>query len=37
VTSKAAAIRYARALFDVALKEQADLARIEAVRNSKVD
>jgi len=29
VTSKAAAIRYARALFDVALKERADLAQIE--------
>lgn len=29
MTSKTAAIRYARALFDVALREQADLDRIE--------
>ncbi|MEO8258510.1 MAG: ATP synthase F1 subunit delta [Acidobacteriota bacterium] len=29
MTSKAAAIRYARALFDVALKEQADLDQID--------
>ena len=29
VTSKAAAIRYARALFDVATKEQADLQQVE--------
>jgi F-type H+-transporting ATPase subunit delta len=29
MTSKTAAIRYARALFDVALQEKADLARIE--------
>src|SRR5262245_30310371 len=29
MTSKAAAIRYARALFDVALKEHADLQQIE--------
>lgn len=30
VTQRTAATRYARALFDVALKEQADLARIES-------
>jgi F-type H+-transporting ATPase subunit delta len=30
VTHRTAATRYARALFDVALKEQADLARIES-------
>jgi len=29
VTNKTAAVRYARALFDVALKEQADLEQIE--------
>jgi F-type H+-transporting ATPase subunit delta len=29
MSAKTAALRYARALFDVALKEQADLARIE--------
>jgi F-type H+-transporting ATPase subunit delta len=29
VTSRTAAARYARALFDVALKEKADLARVE--------
>ena len=37
MTSKAAAIRYARALFDVALKEQADLAQIEAQLATFVD
>ena len=30
MTLRTAATRYARALFDVALKEQADLSRIEA-------
>ena len=29
MSTKTAAIRYARALFDVALKEQADLLRVE--------
>ncbi len=29
MSNKSAAIRYARALFDVALKEQADLSRVE--------
>ena len=37
MTSKAAAIRYARALFDVALKEQADLEQIEAQLATFVD
>jgi F-type H+-transporting ATPase subunit delta len=37
VTSKAAAIRYARALFDVALKEQDDLARVEEQLAAFVD
>jgi F-type H+-transporting ATPase subunit delta len=37
VTSKAAAIRYARALFDVALKERADLAQIEEQLATFVD
>ncbi len=30
MTNRTAALRYARALFDVALKEQADLGRIES-------
>ena len=30
MTTRTAALRYARALFDVALKEQADLSKIEA-------
>ena len=29
MTSRTAAARYARALFDVALKEKADLSRVE--------
>ena len=37
MTSKAAAIRYARALFDVALKEQADLEQIETQLATFVD
>jgi F-type H+-transporting ATPase subunit delta len=37
VTSKAAAIRYARALFDVARKEQADLDQIDAQLATFVD
>jgi F-type H+-transporting ATPase subunit delta len=37
VTSKAAAIRYARALFDVALKEQGNLEQIEEQLATFVD
>jgi len=37
VTSKAAAIRYARALFDVALKEQSSLDEIESQLAAFVD
>ena len=37
MTSKAAAIRYARALFDVALKEQDDLTRVEEQLAAFVD
>jgi F0F1-type ATP synthase delta subunit len=37
VTSKAAAIRYARALFDVALKEASSLDQIETELAAFVD
>jgi F-type H+-transporting ATPase subunit delta len=37
VTQRTAAARYARALFDVSLKEQADLSRIESDLASFVD